>query len=190
MTAISTPLADVEWRRTKIHKTSEEGPEAEHVWRFEFDLPRPLADWDVFAVWERPRVVSMEQHLTRDDVLFDVGTEQGWCNLLYADFVGPGNMVLIEPARQLWPNIEATWHRNYSTPPLACYDGLLSSVTTDERTNFRCWPASGDGPLFGRNHYEYIHDNAGIPEMRLDDFVSRSGVVPSALTIDVEGDAG
>ena len=78
-----------------------------------FLLPRPLADWDVFAVWERERFHSMQSHLTSNDVLYDVGTEHGWCNLLYADYVGPQNMVLIEPSSVFWPNIRETWQRNY-----------------------------------------------------------------------------
>jgi hypothetical protein len=50
------------------------------------------------------------------------------------------------------------------------------------------WPASCVGPLIDRNKYQYIHDNgAGIPELRLDDLVERSGVVPQAITCDVEG---
>lgn len=178
----------MEWRPTKILKLSDVGPESEHVWEYEFTLPRPLADWDVFAVWERARFHSMRHNLRHGMVLFDVGTEQGWCNLLYASMVGPANMVLIEPTPEFWPNIRATWERNYSDPPRACYDGLLSDKTTDPRKEFDAWPASSDGPLIDRNKYQYVHEHtADIAETRLDDLVTRIGVVPDALTLDVEG---
>ena len=161
----------------------------DETFEYEFWLPRPLADWDVFAVWERERFHSMRDNLTHGDVLFDVGTEQGWCNLIYASFVGPENMVLIEPTTEFWPNIQATWSRNYPLIwPAAYYHGLLSDKTNDDRTDFLNWPTAIEGPLIDRNKYQYIWDNTqNIPEMRLDDLVTRSEVIPDAITMDVEG---
>jgi FkbM family methyltransferase len=130
----------------------------------------------------------MRDNLRQGMVLFDVGTEHGWCNLIYASYVGGENMVLIEPTPSFWPNIKATWEKNDLWGPRGFYDGLLSDKTTDTRTGFRDWPAASVGPLIDRNKYQYIHDNgAGIPEMRFDDLVLRMGVVPDAITIDVEG---
>lgn len=173
----------VEWNPTKILRIGDS-----QSYEHEFDLPRPLADWDVFDYWERARLHSMRDHLMPGMVLFDVGTEQGWCNLIYASFVGPENMVLIEPTREFWPNIEATWHRNFPVDPMACYQGLLSDRTTDGVTAFNPWPAAADGPLIDRNKYQYVHEHSDdIRELTLDDLVGRSGIVPDALTLDVEG---
>lgn len=172
----------VEWKTVRFLETPEE------TFEYHFELPRPLADWDVFACWERERFHSMRDHLTRGDVLFDIGTEQGWCNLIYADIVGPENMVLIEPTPQFWPNIRATWERNYSQKPLACYAGLLSNVTDTKVKTFKPWPAASTGLLIDRNKYQYIHEHdAVVKQLTLDDFVARSGIVPNALTMDVEG---
>jgi hypothetical protein len=130
----------------------------------------------------------MRDNLTYGDILFDVGTEQGWCNLIYADMVGPTNMVLIEPTQEFWPNIMATWKRNYEYPPLACYPGLLSDTTNSKIRRFTPWPAVANGDLIDRNKYQYIHSHdTGIPQLTLDDLVTRSGLVPNAITIDVEG---
>lgn len=177
------PRDEVEWRRVRMLERPDE------TFEYEFWLPRPLADWDVFACWERERFHSMRDNLTHGDILFDVGTEQGWTNLIYASFVGPENMVLIEPTASFWPNIQATWSKNYPLIwPAAFYDGLIGDKTTDTRTDFQNWPTSVDGPLIDRNRYQYIHDNTdNVPQMRLDDLVKRSGVVPDALTLDVEG---
>lgn len=176
------PRDQVEWKTTRI--LAHNSP-----YEYKFDLPRPLADWDVWDYWEKERVESMRQHLQPGMTLFDVGTEQGWCDLIYAVFVGPENMVLIEPTPEFWPNIQATWERNFGDEvPLESYDGLFSDVTTDKRTQFHVWPDSADGSLIDRNSYKYIHEHGEtIPQMRLDDFVARTGVVPQALTIDVEG---
>lgn len=184
------PRGEVEWIKTKIIKIHEDGPEEKHLWKYEFLLPRPLADWDVFAVWERERFQSMEDNLNQGDILFDIGTEQGWCNLIYAQFVGPENIVLIEPTQEFWPNIEATWEKNYpDLQPQGFYDGLLSDKTSDKRKHgFTTWPDASGGPLIDRNKYQYIHDNdENVPELKLDDYVARTGIVPDALTMDTEG---
>lgn len=186
------PLEQVQWRKTKIFKEDLTADGADTSWRWEFELPEPLASWDVWDYWERARFDSMQQHLKPGMTLFDVGTEQGWCNLIYADMVGPENMVLIEPSSYFWPNIKATWQRNYgymAEQPRAFYAGLLSDKTSDsQRDLFFAWPKASRSDLIDRNSYQNIFDNEGrVPEMRLDDFVARSGVVPQALTLDVEG---
>lgn len=182
MSAQFIPREDVTWQRTRMLERPDESFE------YEFLLPLPLANWDVFACWERERFHSMRDNLTHGEVLYDIGTEQGWCNLIYASFVGPENMVLCEPTPEFWPNIYATWVANYAKSPRACYDGLLSDTTTDTRRNIVGWPGNIDKPLIDRNRYQYIHDNTQrIPEIRLDDLVERTGIVPDAITIDVEG---
>ena len=177
------PVDAVVWKQVQFLERPDE------TFEYVFDVPVPLADWDVFACWERHRFHSMRANLSRGNILFDVGTEQGWCTLIYASIVGPENMVLIEPTKEFWPNIKATWDRNYfQVPPLACYDGLLSDITNTETTVFEPWPAAADGDLIDRNKYQYIHDHdAEIPQITLDDLVDRSGVIPDAITIDVEG---
>lgn len=185
---------DVVWRKVRYLKEPLTGDDdgLDVIWKYEFMLPEPLASWDVFSYWESARVKSMEDHLKPGDVLFDVGTEQGWCNLAYAGIVGPENMVLIEPTTEFWPNIKATWEKNFTTAPLAFYDGLFSNVTNDARVAnphfHEWWPAQSSNDLIDRNKYQYIHDNSdGIPEMRLDDYVETTGVIPTAITMDTEG---
>lgn len=176
------PLDEVEWKTVRYLERPDE------TFEFELILPRPLADWDVFGCWERARVHSMRDHLQPGMTLFDVGTEQGWLTVVYASLVGPENMILIEPTPEFWPNIKATWLKNFEHWPQCCYDGLISDKTTDARDDFYDWPTASDGPLIDRNRYQYIHDNNGnIPEMRLDDLQENSGAIPDALTIDVEG---
>ena len=176
------PVNEVQWKHVNFLELPDE------TFEYRFELPVPLADWDVFAAWERQRFHSMRDNLDLGDVLFDVGTEQGWTNLLYAQFVGPENMVLVEPTQEFWPNIKTTWERNYAVPPKACYPGLLSDTTTDTTETFSVWPAAADGPLIDRNKYQYIHAHTDdIRQSTLDDLVERSGIVPDAITMDVEG---
>ena len=177
-----TPLDAVTWKPVRFLERPDE------TFEYEFELPVPLSDWDVFACWERERFHSMRDNLTYGDILFDVGTEQGWCNLIYADMVGPTNMVLIEPTTEFWPNIKATWERNYHYPPMACWDGLVSDVTDTKTRVFTPWPAAANGDLIDRNKYQYIHAHSqDIKQLTLDDLVTRSGIIPNAITIDVDG---
>lgn len=180
----------IEWKKVKYLKEPWQATDEEATWKYEFWMNEPLASWDVFAVWEKERIASMERHLKKGDILFDIGTESGWCNLVYADMVGPENMVLIEPTQEFWPNIKALWEKNYpGVKPKGFYAGLLSDKTKNNKPFLaEQWPTASNGDLIDSNKYQYIHDNTdGVPEMKLDDYVMQSGIVPDALTMDTEG---
>lgn len=159
--------------------------------RYEFELKmyKPLSDWDVYDDWEKERIRSMRQHLEQGDILFDVGAEVGWMSVICGQMVHPSNMVLFEPTKEFWPNIEVMWHRNFDCEPLACYSGLLSDKTTDKTVlGMHEWPEESKGDPIDKLAYTYIHDNPKkIPEITIDEWVKQTGIVPDALTIDTEG---
>lgn len=181
---------DIVWKTVKYLKEPLGAAPQHAIWKYNFVLPEPLASWDVFDYWEKERIASMEQHLNQGDVLFDIGTEQGWCNLAYAEMVGPENMVLIEPTREFWGNIKQTWEKNYTVAPKASLCALLSDKTSNgyvANNEAWCQEASSD-TIIDRNKYQYIHENSeAIPEIKLDDYVAQTGIIPDALTMDVEG---
>jgi FkbM family methyltransferase len=116
----------------------------------------------------------------------------GWCNIIYAKFCGPENMVLIEPADTYWPNIKTIWEHNYpGVKPLACFEGFFSNETTAKRIlQKHKWPKSANGYLWARTtaSFRYIHTHGNeIPQIKIDDYVKKSGIIPTALTMDVEG---
>lgn len=182
-------IQDIQWKKVRYLKIPLEATDEEAEWLYEFWLNEPLASWDVFSYWEKERIFSMRKHLQKGDILFDIGTEQGWCNLAYASMVGPENMVLIEPTPEFWPNIKAIWEKNFNTQPRAFYDGFFSDKTTEERRGgrFMFWPLVSKGNLIDRNSYKYIHEHKDIPQITLDEYVKRTGITPHALTIDTEG---
>lgn len=184
MSAQYIPIDKVEWKKVNYLRRGQS-----KIYDYELILPRPLADWDVYDEWEKARIYNMRANLEQGQVLFDIGTESGWCNLVYADMVGAENMVLIEPTKEFWPNIYHTWYKNFKQTPKAFYDGLFSDRTNDARKlDLSKWPEQWQQPLIDRNKYQYIHDNEDkVPEITLDEFVKRSGVVPDALTMDTEG---
>lgn len=182
------PDEQIEWVNVPMIKDDWRLPDSPH--QYNFILPRPLADWDVFDYWEKARLDSMKAHLKQGDTLFDIGTEQGWCNLIYASFVGPENMVLIEPTKEFWANIRKTWEKNYpDTKPKAFWSGLFGKRDNGEwLKSLEDWPQESNGQIIDRNKYQYLHEHSeDIEEITLDQFVALSGIVPDALTMDVEG---
>jgi len=153
-------------------------------------MNKPLSDWDVFDVWEAERTRSMVKHLNKGDILFDVGAEMGWLSCVYGQIVGPSNMVLIEPTREFWGNIRALWEKNFDCHPLATYAGLISDKSTEPQVipDMNKWTPESKGDLIDKLAYTYIHENpTKVPEITIDDYVKQTGIVPNAITIDVEG---
>lgn len=178
-----------EWRTIRYLCTSDAGPVEDHEWAYELVLPEPLASWDTFAYWERARTLDMAARLKPGDVLVDVGAEFGWQSVVYSRMVGPENMLLVEPGPYLWPNIRRTWEHNCSVPPLASAQCLLTdepgelpvgSVVVDG------FPVCSAGPLTPDMAYGHV-SHGGLPRTSLDALVLDLGVVPDAITIDVEG---
>lgn len=190
------PKDQIDWKKVRYLKEPLGGTDDEAIWKYELWLNEPLASWDVFSYWERQRVASMERHLKKGDILFDIGTEQGWCDLVYAHIVGPENMVLVEPTPEFWPNIKALWQRNFGSEngfnmPKACYSGFFSNKSENGHIiTHNDWPIEAYGDLIDRNSYRNLSDpshTTQIQQITLDDFVESSGIIPNAITIDVEG---
>ena len=145
--------------------------------------------------WEPERFISMEQNLKKGDVLFDVGAEVGWVSAIYAQFVGAENMCLFESNPDNWQNIKATWEAENLPNPKSCRLALVSDRNTLAEPDFETgydkdgWPlAALTGMVWTPRSYRYIHEHAhSTPQMSLDVFSAISGIVPKAITIDVEG---
>lgn len=189
------PLDQIQWKEVRYLKEPLETTDEAATWKYKLVLNEPLASWDVFSYWEKERIASMEKHLKKGDILFDIGTEQGWCDLVYAQIVGPENMVLVEPTPEFWPNIKALWEKNFpGVMPLMCFPGFMSDKTND-KASFEIWVRAfplpqSNGPIIDRNSYKNLFDESHvnvIPQIKFDDMVRNLNVAPNALTIDVEG---
>jgi len=157
---------------------------------FKLTLNEPLASWDTYDYWERERVEHMIVNLKKGMTFFDIGTEQGWCNLAYAHIVGPENMVLIEPTPEFWANIYQLWYKNFDKDPKGFYAGLIGDKTTDTRSAelFNTWGEKYKDAIIDRNKYIYLHENTeNIPAITIDDYVKKTGIVPDVIIMDIEG---
>lgn len=185
----TVPLNKVEWIKSKVLKVSDDGPVEDHVWQYEVVLPDFLASWDVLASWERERFLSMQNNLKQGDILYEIGSEKAWQSAIYAQFVGGDNMVLFEPSAVYWPNTKAIWNANNLPAPKGCFPGLASDKTVKGTRVYKGWPKQAEGKeLYNGLSYRYIHDSdKTIPEITIDEYVKRTGIVPDAITVDIEG---
>jgi FkbM family methyltransferase len=145
--------------------------------------------------WELERLDAMKVAITPGMTVFDVGAEEGDFPALFASW--GANVVLFEPNPLVWPNIKLIWDANHLGAPTGWFVGFASSSTVlhpvEEEKIFSKpdqdgWPACAFGPVIGdhgfRNVSERFHDT---PQTTIDDYVSRTGIRPDLLTLDVEG---
>jgi FkbM family methyltransferase len=160
----------------------------DRTFEYYLDLPHFLAEWDVWDYWEKERIHSMQQHLTTSDVLVDVGAEAGWMSLVFAEMVGPSNLILVEPTAEYWPNIKQSWERRFNVMPLATYCGLLGPEDKHGPYVYNGgWPAAGEGALSPARAYEYLHNEKEDVAVLTLDSMFAFDITPTALTMDVEG---
>jgi FkbM family methyltransferase len=179
-------LKNVKWVDTYITKTHDNPPmESQYIYKIK--LPDWLAIWDVFADWEREHLFSMAKELKKGDILFDIGAELGWQSVVFSRIVGAENMVLVEPSTEMWGNIKAIWNKNNKVKPLSCYRGLFSDKTTNKKVLLNNkFPRSKSELTVGLS-YRNIFEHKKLPQIKLDDYVALTGIIPDAITIDVEG---
>lgn len=179
-------------QKTRIIKTSTDGPVEKHTYAYELMLPKFLAEWDVWDYWEKERLASMVENLKFGDVLFDIGTEHGALSALYAKYiVGGENMVLFEPTPEFWPNIKAIWKANNLKKPKGTFPGFVGAAYSRSLNTKKLmgkFPSESRGKETEAMPYRYIHnDTKNTPIVTIDEYVKETGIIPDAITIDVEG---
>lgn len=181
---MKSPLDWVPGKAVKVADT----PQPHGTWKYHMILPRFLAEWDIMAAWEKVRTLDMAEHLNKGDVLFDIGTEYGWQSAMYAQMVGPENMVLIEPSPVYWPCIRGIWEHNDYPSPKAAIRALFSNKTTVSGFDCSTWPVESEAEVTKLLSYQYIHEHGHVtPQITIDDFVEATGIIPDAITMDTEG---
>lgn len=154
-------------------------------------LPPHRAYRPQWPVWEKERLASMFAYITQGTTLFDIGSEEGDLPATFA--LWGARLVLFEPNPKVWPNIRTIWEANDLSPPLGTYVGFAGDETTSDfdlekrSSDDPIWPACSYGPVIGDHGFCVINQRPDIPQVKLDDFVARSGIVPDAITMDVEG---
>lgn len=140
--------------------------------------------WRQHPNWEVRRLLHMKARIKPDDVICDVGAEQGDLSALYASWVPDGGVVLIEPQPLYWPIIQETFEANGLAMPKASFVGFAAGRRSDTvGSAVRRWPSEVDGepgPDAGFYHLNEHSTQYATLDQLCDD-------PPTALVIDVEG---
>lgn len=141
------------------------------------------------AGWERERLASMWLNLDTSDVLLDVGAESGDMSALFSTWVD--SIVLAEPNPDVWPNTRAIFDANNRPAPASHWVGFASDRTHSPVGSDPFgpgWPACVDGPLAVPGTVRHLNeDTSTTPQTTIDDLTLRLPVLPTAVTMDVEG---
>lgn len=142
-----------------------------------------------FPVWEVERFRSMENALRPGKVLYDIGAYDGWQDAILSSFVGAQNMVLVEPEPTNWPNIRHTWEANTLEAPGATFMGLIGTQETEGTVFFRQYPEGPDySQLISHTTFRHLDENLhNTACLSLDSLVKKTGMIPDAINVDVEG---
>ena len=139
----------------------------------------------------RCRLDSMESLLKPGDTYFDIGTEHGWFAPLFSRWVGAENMCLFEPQPFSWGNIKATWEANVgSVPPKSTFCGFVANSDRGDPVSpasIKPWPKACNYGFQTQPGYAGFPERLDIPAVTIDSFVKSTGIVPTAIGMNIEG---
>lgn len=167
------------------------------IGRWPLMLPSHRAARPEWPWWEATRLAHMHHRLSalveHRPVIFDIGAEEGDFPALWSTW--GCDVVAVEPNPKVWPNIRAVWDMNDLRPMLGHYVGFCGPETDECPPNLSVdatvrdgWPECAYAPVIGDHGFRHLSQEAdATPTVTLDDLVERLGIVPDAITMDVEG---
>lgn len=166
--------------------------------RYPLLLPPHRANWPPWTTppyWESERLSHMFDNIRPNDIVVDIGAEEGDITSLCASWAHRGGVVIIEPQPRVWPNIRTIFSANNLRPPLAYWVGFASDTTLErpdkldiDQSNHEGWPICAYGPVITDNGFRVLADQEdSTPQIRLDDLLWQRNIRPDVITIDVEG---
>jgi len=141
-------------------------------------------EWFSKKGWERKRLDSMYEKLTKDDVLYYVGVEEGEMPALCMLW-GVKNVVLFEPNKLVWSNVRAVWEGNDLDVPFS-FVGFASNKDTKGARLLEGFPECSNKEIITNHGFKELKDPGDIPQIRIDT-VQSLHIPPTAISLDVEG---
>lgn len=175
---------------------------------YEIILPEHRAareEWHTFEGWERKRLHSMRLHLnpkgygTPNEMIYYIGAEEGEMAALCQ--MWGAKVVLFEPNPKAWNHIRAIWEANKLEHPAGIYPGFASDITQEatirsEMTDMLTitpdgWVKCSRAELEAAHGFKEIDkESEYFDQMKIDDYVEKTTLIPTAISIDVEGAEG
>lgn len=159
--------------------------------KYDLYLPEHRAareEWDLAnGGWEVARIEEMLKTLTPQDILFDLGTEEGDISALLVKY-SDCNIVLVEPNHRVWSCIKAIWEANELKRPFDFYPGFFSSQNKFDSMFHPTWELLETTGLESDHGFKQLYENyPDVPQVTLDKHCEITGVYPTVITMDVEG---
>lgn len=157
--------------------------------QFDIILPRHRAErpeWYESKGWEKKRLQHMHKHLSDKDTVFYIGVEEGDMTALCA--LWGAKLVMFEPNKLVMPNIKAIWEANNLNLDDTFYPCFASDITSDLIDPIKVRDIEGE--VIHNHGFKELKDPHGIPQVRIDDIVEKTGIIPTAISLDVEGSEG
>lgn len=130
----------------------------------------------------------MYDNIKKDDiVLYCGGEEMDMCGLVA---MWGGKLVVIEPNDRVFPNGKAIWEANKLENPLACFVGFAANKTDLKGTEIilNGFPECANGEVIGDHGFKELSKEFDVvPQIKIDDLVSMTGIVPNHISVDCEG---
>lgn len=171
---------------------------------FKIILPKHRADrpdWYTEHGWEKVRLSTLHATIKRQTkdglrpIVYYIGAEEGEMPALCQ--MWGAKVVMFEPNPLVFANIRAIWEANNLEPPAGIFVGFASNVTDEHpphlhpelaKESINGWPACAYGDVIGNHGFKELYQEAdAFPQVRIDDYVNRTGLVPTIITFDVEG---
>lgn len=176
--------------------------------RYEIILPKARADrpeWYQPEGWERARLESMhgeinsEKVMGKTPIVFYVGAEEGEMPALLQ--MWGAKTVLFEPNPKVWSHIRAIYEANKLEMPLGIFTGFASDISQEASlpTDFKealeiatdGWPNCSKEEMIAAHGFAELDKEAdSFDQIKLDHYVEKTGIIPTAISLDVEGSEG
>lgn len=170
---------------------------------FEIKIPKHRADrpdWYTEEGWEKERLFKLHEEIKRQKlnrikpVVYYVGAEEGempaLCQMWGAE------VVMFEPNPIAWPNIKAIWDANSLKAPAGMFVGFASNSTEESPDHLDAraigytteWPKCALDEVVGDHGFKELYQESdAFPQIKIDDYAQRSGIIPTIITFDCEG---
>ena len=179
---------------------------------YEIILPKHRADreeWYTEKGWEKKRLYSMYARLYGpgsapgvplvadvQDVIYYIGAEEGEMAALCQ--MWGAKVVLFEPNPKVWSTIKAIWEANNLDHPAGIYAGFASDVSEIALSpveqmdqDLYSWPPFVNREIVAAHGFKELDkEGSSYDQIRIDDFVEVTKIVPTAISLDVEGAEG
>jgi FkbM family methyltransferase len=167
---------------------------------YKITLPKHRADrpdWYTEHGWEKVRLARLHDEVTKQKkpVVYYVGAEEGEMPALCQ--MWGAQVVMFEPNPLVFANIKAIWDANKLAPPAGIFVGFAGTETIDNPPNpspllsgkyINGWPECAYGEVIGNHGFKELYQEAdAFPQIRIDDYVERTGIVPTVISFDIEG---